>query len=226
MYTLRGQSEVVARFDALAREAGQCVKAEARKHGIRTNDDHARWIYLLFHLATVPDFPMRAHRTWLHPNTVMLQLKAALGCTDQSSEIPRYEALGRCDHVDDIARASVYAIDILTADTQKAEGAAALPQKVLSGLPSYAQKAYVTYNYAETYSGLNQGATDKEFYDWLLIHRVPQTPDFVDYELPDFLTWSRYLRMVRKKMGTSKHDVVYRPVKRSHTRRNDDIGRR
>jgi hypothetical protein len=68
------------------------------------------------------------------------------------------------------------------------------------------RKAYFSFLYAEAKQG--GSLEDREAYDFLKEHGVPDGPgsgELGGYELPDFTTWSRYLRQARKALDERKH---------------------
>ena len=85
---------------------------------------------------------------------------------------------------------------------------------ILTKLPAIHRKAYYSFRYAETKVtehngklGIATRLEDQAAWDWLHengIEGVAGT-ELEDYELPEFSTWSRYIRVVRKATGERKY---------------------
>jgi hypothetical protein len=90
------------------------------------------------------------------------------------------------------------------------------PPTPFAKLPKAVKAAYAVYKYAERE---NERAMmeDQAAYRWLKANGLPD--DLGDYSLPDFSSWSRYLRKARKALGEQKHSSRQgRPVGRSIVR--------
>jgi hypothetical protein len=131
--------------------------------------------------------------------------------------------------LEDLPSASVAAIDTLLAiDTDKGKeitppqntgGGRVLPSggeqsneptdpaEILKKLKSVERKAYFSYRFAESIAGIQ--LTDREAYERLREDGIPEDRgdmgELTDYRLPDFDTWTRYLRAARKELGEQKY---------------------
>jgi hypothetical protein len=65
--------------------------------------------------------------------------------------------------------------------------------------------AYLSFLYAESKKGTR--LEDRPAYDWLKEYGIDadDSGKLVDYELPSFLTWTRYLRQARAATGERKY---------------------
>jgi hypothetical protein len=69
------------------------------------------------------------------------------------------------------------------------------------------RKAYLSFELAQSKAGSE--LEDRAAFDWLKENGFPDdagdTGELVDYELPDFDTWTRYLREAREALGEQKY---------------------
>ncbi len=97
--------------------------------------------------------------------------------------------------------------ELNSAPAQGAIASGATREEVLRGIKPACQKAYLSYEYAESKAG--KRLEDREAYELLEEEGIPtdkgNSGELTDYELPDFPTWSRYLRTARNALDEQKY---------------------
>lgn len=135
----------------------------------------------------------------------------------------------------DAVEASVFAADIMLSDLAHRRATSAEPpttpsigdasagvslQEACKNLQPAHRKAYFAYRYAE--QQLGDKPTGEAVYDWLKEHTPVEGEMFQEldgYELPTFHTFTKYLRVARGTLGTSKYSTrAGRPTGKSITR--------
>lgn len=193
----------------------------------------------VFLLATLPEL----RRSYNQGGLVKLldEIFAGGGKAGRAEALARIPDPPRCLYstIPDLFRASIYAVDILLSLTAPHRGMPASTPAHLTGkatapkaeseeptnrydgldrLTPTVQKAYLSFVYAE--SKREKRLEDREAYDWLIEYGIDaskgEAGELVDYGLPAFATWSRYLREARKATGEQKYTPRHaRPTGRS-----------
>ena len=91
--------------------------------------------------------------------------------------------------------------------------------------PRY-RKAYKTYLYACL--SLEKNAVDREAYEFLKDQGVPKEsgdPDFDNYKITSFETWTSYLTKARKQLGLGKYGKKTDRISSRSVVRNEQIDR-
>ena len=228
-------------FMRLAEEAGNCLGIWAADFGIETATigeryGSTRWIYALFDLALRrrPGFPMDAEQI-VYGNMriffALMRLRISQPEEQEANrlkeEIQQLASLGWYAQLNDLCRASLYAIDLLTSNASLPPAPQQLTQPQAARQPSEANDkdkesdpsnryenldilqpahrlAYLSFLYAQ--AKLNgRRLEDREAHDWLNENGIEDAGELSDYILPDYSTWTRYLRKARNAIGEQKY---------------------
>ncbi|MCH9715962.1 MAG: hypothetical protein K0U90_05615 [Planctomycetes bacterium] len=171
------------------------------------------WLFFL-HYIIKPE-----RKTWIRTNRV-IALGYDFGVIDCDEEylenldsvpldMDRYTTVGdfsfdilpknSYSRIRDIANSSIEAIHRIKSGSEETS-INSLPQGSKKPLMERYEKAYRSYEFAESSMGLD--CTDEEAYRWL------EENCLCEYELPSYQTWSRYLRVGRKHYGTNKNTPI------------------